>query len=188
MVILMRMATHKIFGEMVLRQYNIPLDLKLINWAVLPDKRYGYDSFFQSVLLHRWSFHGIENIPAAIEEGKRSDLVTYSEELKSLIWCLLMSHSYLDLFNFILHPSRPNKFTFTWIPNQLHRFFTLQTVKEPDGTLNVLQSMLDQTPHYKDLSYLMLTEYRNLPSIGVWMKEILSLYNKETKNVEELSN
>ena len=184
----MRIGTHQRFGHLLLQRFAISEDPKLVNWAILPDKKYHYDSFFQSVLLHRWSLHGPENIPAAIEEGKQSELVTYSKELKPLIWCLLMSHSYLDLFNFILHPSRPNKFTFTWIPNQLHRFFTLQTVKEPDGILNVLQSMLDQTPHYEDLSYLMLTEYRNLPSIGVWMKEILSLYNKETKNVEELSN
>jgi len=184
----MNKKTHEAAGKLIINHFGYPESQGLINWAVLPDKKYNHESFFKFVVLHRLSLHGPENLAAAIRVGKESDFVEYSERAHWLSECLLMSHNYLDLFNFVIPPSWPDNYRFCWIPEQLHYFFTFHTLRDPDGAVELMGEMANSCSSPKELTALMLKEYKQLPTVGVWMRRFLTLYDKGDKNVEEFSD
>ena len=182
----MQTETHKKFGRIILARYlggyddlvSGPKNL-LTNWTVLPDKKYNKGTRFGTVLLHRWSLHGIRNIDATIEAGKNApDWVRYDKEHDTLIRCLIMSHYWLDLFNFVIHPSRPSSWDFKYIPDQVPKILTFGTVSDPAGIEDVLKRMVDEHPRLEDLLMTMLEEYMDLPDrTGEYLKRVLQLYN-----------
>jgi len=174
----MQIETHEVFGNLLVNRWYGEPDERLTNWAILPDKKYNKGTRFGTVLLHRWSLHGIRNIDATIEAGKQSGWVRYDKEHDTLIRCLIMSHYWLDLFNFVIHPSRPSSWDFKYIPEQVPKILTFGTVSDPTGVEDVLERMVDEHPRPEDLMMTMLKEYRDLPyRTGKYLKRVLQLYN-----------
>lgn len=166
---------HRTFGRIIADQYGKPVD-GYMDWTILPDLRYYKESYFKYLIFHRWTLHGPENINVVIDQGKHSSRVTYDEENDYYIRCLIMSHSFLDLFNFVLHPSYPGAYGLVYIPQQLWRIMTFQAMKAPSGLARVLQEMASLHSGPADLFYTMLGEYRALPNKGYWIKQLLKLY------------
>ena len=167
--------THRMFGYMIADHFDMPV-YDFIEYTILPDLRFYQDYFLKHVLFHRWTLHGPENIDAVIEKGKKSKYVKYNPEHDKYIRCLIMSHSYLDLFNFVLHPSYPGNYSFTYIRSQLAKIITFRTVRTPKGLDIVLNKMIRLHKDPYDLFHTMLIEYRSLPDKLYWIRQISKLY------------
>jgi len=173
----MNWASHRLFGRIIAEQYGLPI-AGYIEWTIMPDMQYYKDSYWRHILLHRISLHGPENIGVVIDQGRQSRYVVYKEGWELYIRCLVMSHSFLDLFNFIIVPSYPGKFGFTFIREQLPRILSLTTIEAPDGLSDALRLMVSHHRGPEDLLHTMLLEYRELPKVGWYMEQILKLYRR----------
>jgi len=167
--------SHRMFGKIIAEQYGLPIH-NYLEYTILPDLRYYKESYFKYVFFHRWTLHGPENIDTVIDQGKYLRYVEYNAEYDNYIKCLIMSHSYLDLFNFIIHPSYPGNYGFTYIRSQLPKIFTFRAIKAPKGLDNVLQDIVKSHSGPFDLFHTMLIEYRCLPEKKYWVRQILKLY------------
>ena len=172
----MKWDAHKLFGEIIARRFNQPLD-GYLNWTIIPDIYRDHHTYAGNLLLHRWSLHGPGNIGEAIRQGIDSCQVEYRDCRKVYIRALILSHTYLDLLNFVIHPSWPNSWGFTYVPGQVSRILTLRSLHTPEGLENALDRMCGLHASLDDLHMTMLTEYWSLPRItGYYMQEILRLY------------
>jgi len=168
--------SHRLFGHTIAEQYGLPV-YRFLEYTILPDLEFYQRSVFKYFLFHRWALHGPENIDAVIEKGKRSRYVKYDSQYDGYIRCLIMSHTYLDLFNFVIHPSYPGKYGVTFIRSQLPKILTFRTVVAPKGLKEVLQEMAQLHRDPYDLFHTMLIEYRALPDRLYWVRRIQKLYN-----------
>jgi len=169
-------SSHRLFGRLIARYYDKPVE-GYLEWTIMPDMRYFKKSAWRHTLLHRTSLHGIENINAVVEHGRRfPQYVNYDKAHDEYIRCLIMSHNWLDLFNFIIHPSYPDSMHFRFIWRQIPRMLRLGTVFSPKGLENALIQMTRQHRNPWDLYHTMLWEYMDLPKIGWYTRKILKLY------------
>lgn len=168
---------HRMFGYVISDRFDLPYR-GFIEWTILPDMRYYQDRYFKYLLFHRWTLHGPENIETVIDQGKESRYVEYYEAYDLYIRCLIMSHTYLDLFNYVIHPSYPGNTRFKYIKEQIPLILRFRTLKAPKGLKEVLMEMasLHQNPH--DLLHTMLLEYYALPEKKYWIRQILKLYRR----------
>jgi len=168
--------SHRLFGRLIASRYEQPIE-GYLEWTIMPDMKYFKEYWWRHVVFHRMSLHGVDNIEAVIEHGRQfPQYVEYDEALKDYIDCLIMTHNYLDLFNFIIFPSWPASTHTALIRSQLPRIITLRTIEAPDGLEKVLTQMVRQHRDPKDLYKTMLYEYLALPDIGWYMRQILELY------------
>jgi len=168
--------SHRMFGRLIANQYDEPVD-GYLEWTIMPDMQYFKLSAWRHTFLHRTSLHGADNIDAVIAHGKRfPQYVRYSPSRAKYIRCLIMSHSYLDLFNFIIHPSWPHNRHFRFLWRQIPRIFKLGTLFAPPGLRDVLAQMVRQHRNAWDLYHTMLMEYLGAPEEGLYVQKILKLY------------
>ena len=166
--------THRLFGRIIADRFDLPKE-GFIEWTVLPDFRYYKKRSWQNTFLHRFTSHGLDNIDVCIKQGKEIDKVIYDEEYDNYIRCLLISHNYLDVFNWILHPSYPNSREFKFIWAQIPRILTFRTLKDPDIE-DILNDMVYNHESIDDLNSTMIKEYKKLSKVTGYMKKILKKY------------
>jgi len=172
----MEWSAHRLFGRIILERYRGGEGVEsYLEWTIMPDMKYFKDSAWRHTLLHRTSLHGVDNIGVVIEQGaKFSQYVSWEDCDEHLIKCLIMSHNFLDLFNFIIHPSWPNSLHFRVLWRQVPRMLRLGTLEAPDGLGEVLRGMAGKHFDESDLFSTMVKEY--LDSGGFFIDRIRRLY------------
>ena len=170
--------SNRLFGRIIATKYEKPV-WGFLEWTIIPDMKYFKDSAWRHTILHRTSLHGIGNIDAVIEHGKAfPQYVNYVPSEDDYIRCLIMSHNWLDLFNFIIHPSWPKNWHFVFIRENLRNIFMGRTIQAPKELAVVLEKMVKEHKNAWDLYHTMLIEYLNLPDVGWYMRQVLNLYKR----------
>lgn len=160
---------HYIFGDVVCEHFNIPN--KYRNWAAIPDMKYFSNNHYTWLLLHRWSLHGMPNIPICIEQGKQT--APYEKEYEDIIELLVTSHTYLDVFNGPIVPSYPKSWEFKYIDDLKWKYIK-DPLDDPDGLKEVFKDIMLSNP--SDLKHQLVKEYEKLPKHGDITEAILELY------------
>lgn len=172
----MKWDAHRLFGEIIARRFGKPVD-GYLDWTVIPDMYRKHHTYSGYLLLHRWSLHGPRNIGEAISQGIQSGQVEFRRSQVAYIRALIMSHTFLDLFNFVIHPSWPDSWDFKYVPGQVGRILSFRSLRTPAGLETALDRMVGMHASPGDLFWTMLWEYQGLPRVtGLHVREILRLY------------
>jgi len=167
---------HRKFGRAVVEEFE--LSEELVEWAVAPDYGYLFSKPEGNKIIHRWTVHGLSNVDKCIDLLKDKDQFYYREELNKQIETLIVSHNFLDLFNFIIHPSYPKNRKFKYIPDQTKRLWRVGW--EDPYDLDILFSrIVKEYETVEELGIKMIEEYNLLPKekghlvkwIEAWYKE-----------------
>jgi len=165
---------HRLFGEIVADRFNLPKE-GFVEWTIIPDMQYYKKSRLGNMVLHRFTSHGFRNIDVCIDQGKLHDSLIYKEEYDMYIRCLLMSHFYLDVFNWIIHPSYPRSWEFKFIWSQLPKILTFRTINDLDMN-DVFKEIIYSHDSIESLYITMIHEYTRLPRATGNIKKILEKY------------
>jgi len=173
----MQISGHQKFGAAVCDRFDAPDEL--IEWAVVPDMGFWFTNPYKKKIFHRWTLHGLENVDKAIEMGKKRG-IEYSEEYSELIETILISHSYLDMFNGPLGPySYPNYLGLKIIPQQA-LYYPIVALSDPDGIGEVFLGMMGSVESLDELRSLMVDGLESPFSDHRWMtKAIMDAYRGE---------
>jgi len=165
---------HYVFADVVCEHFNIPERYK--DWCAIPDMKYFSDDHYTWLLLHRWSLHGMPNIPTCIEQGKVTGYAPYSEKHRCAIETLVASHTYLDVFNGPVVPSYPNSFEFKYVDDLKWKYIK-DPLNDPDGLREVFEDIVEPFVNIEDFKHHIIKEYDKLPKhSGKTTDAILELY------------
>jgi len=166
---------HRKFGEVFIEHYDLPIDKE---WARAPDYGIYFEDSDVNKYLHRFTLHGMDNVEYCIKKIREKGLIEYDDDYKDEIRCLVVSHTFLDLFNFLIFPSYPKCKEFKFIPKQLRRY-PIVALDDPDN-LDILFECIINRLNDSDslkLESKMRVEYDNLPwKSGELINEIVEHY------------
>lgn len=166
---------HYLFGKVLCDLFDLPLEM--YNWGIIPDMKYLTDDHYTWLLLHRVSLHGSKNIDYCIEIGKKRDKFLYIEKYHNAIECMILSHSYLDVFNGIVIPSYPKSYEVKYIPERMSKYI-FSPLDDPDGIEDKFVDLMIDYETPAEFMKDMKKEYLDLPrNVGDMTKSILELYD-----------
>lgn len=165
---------HMKYGEIFCEHFDIDKDFS--NWSTVPDYKFYLKSKMQNKFFHRFTNHGVDNTIHTVKLAKDNDKFYFDKDYLPEIYHLVLSHSYLDLFNSIIIPSYPNNYEFNYIPEQWVQYITPLS-SAPDDISEAFKSIIYEYNDVNMLTENLAYEYRNLPgTVCRYTKEILSYY------------
>lgn len=176
------------FGNVVVDKYDLPSDMR--EWARIPDYGIWFKDPDRNKWMHRFTLHGMGNVDKAIKIGRERELILYDKEYKSQILTMVVSHTFLDVFNCPILPSYPSsrsvKFTFkrikaySKIPVSIFKKGEPIGPPDPDeGWEELFREWLEEHGH-EGLRMRMVKEHNALPmKRGQLVNDVLSLYEKD---------
>lgn len=169
---------HKTFGEEFCEHFDVPQEYYV--WAYAPDWGY-YLSHEHNVYLHRFTLHGFNNVQTCINLLKDKVHFPYDDEYLDVINALVVSHTYLDLFNNYIVPSYPRSGTFKGLPEQRGYYLKVLLgyikgdVPKPSEQeyRNAFKKILNGFSDPWDIEWYMTEEFKGLPQNRTQITEIL---------------
>lgn len=156
---------HYIFGEVLCDHFDIPMDLHI--WAKIPDAKIYKPDEFTRFLFHRWTLHGFSNVDTCIiKGGSESNKYEYKRKYDSEIRCMIISHTYLDLFNGPIVPSYPESRSINILPSHLFKYPLVALNDPPEEKLKeTFESIIGTYSSADELAKDLKKEYKMLPNI-----------------------
>ncbi len=165
----MKTEFHRMFAETMADRFNFPKNFEFIEWSIVPDMRFYFDMYWGR-FFHRFTMHGLANIDFCKEKGKKLNDVEYIEKHEDAIDCMLVSHNYLDVLNFMVFPSYPYSLEFKFTPTKLIKFFNSE-----NKVKKAFEEIINDHNSIIELTYSMKDEYSRLPwKTGKYLTKILN--------------
>jgi len=182
---------HLIFGKVFCEKFNLPEDLFV--WAKAPDVAIWLDEL-SNVVFHRYTLHGLPNVDKAIKVARKKNVfvevdlersspyflpLEYSEEFRSEVVTLVVSHSFLDTLNGPVPPSYPKSREFKLIPEQIKRYIRV-ALNDPDSLRDLFEDIIDDYDDQLRLREQMIREYNDLPRLddATILPRIIAIYRE----------
>jgi len=166
---------HLIFGEKVVEKFDLPIDT---SWALALDYGVWFESHDINLYLHRLTLHGMDNVEKCMEVMRETGLIEYDPEYREEIRTLVVSHSFLDLFNGPILPSYPSSTDFKFIFDQLGSYAKV-ALNDPPLLDELFEEIVDEADSLSDLEEMMIEEYEMLPwKKGKLTERILEHYRE----------
>jgi len=176
----MLISGHRSFGRQLCKRFEVPDRREYRDWSIVPDMRFWWETRRQNRYLHRFTLHGMPNVGKAVERGAESDLVKWKDEYEDEIRALVVSHSFLDLFNAPIVPSYPRSRDFKYIPKQKRRYIKV-ALNDPPHLDELFKDMLLGFETPLEVEEQMRAEYHALPDEKGWMvRKIEEHYDKHS--------
>jgi len=150
---------HLIFADKVIERFDLPIDRE---WAMAPDYGVWFEEPEVNRYLHRFTLHGMNNVEKCIDVMRQKGLIEYHADRRKEIRALVVSHSFLDLFNGPVVPSYPSSIDFKFVFDQLSRYSDV-ALDDPPWLDELLEEMVDEVDSLSDLEKKMIEEYEMLP-------------------------
>jgi len=150
---------HLIFGDKVIERFDLPIDRK---WAMAPDYGVWFEEPDVNKLLHRLTLHGMDNVEKCIDAVREKGLIEYDTDRRDEIRALVVSHSFLDLFNAPIGPSYSRSWDFKFVFEQLLSY-TKVALDDPPGLDGLFGEIVGECNSLADLEKKMREEYEMAP-------------------------
>jgi len=150
---------HRIFGDKVIEKFDLPIDRE---WAVAPDYGVWFEDPDVNKFLHRFTLHGMGNVKKCIDVIREKGLIDYDQEYESEIRALVVSHSFLDLFNAPILPSYPKSNDVKVVFKHILKYPKFG-LNDPPGLGELFEEIVEESSSIFDLETKMRKEYKMLP-------------------------
>jgi len=166
---------HLIFGDKVIERFQIPIDRE---WAMAPDYGVWFEEPDVNRFLHRFTLHGMDNVEKCIDAVREKGLIEYDADRRDEIRALVVSHSFLDLFNAPIVPSYSRSSDFKFVFDQLLSY-TKVALDDPPGLDGLFEKIVGESNSLVDLESRMRKEYEMAPwEEGELTEKIVEHYKK----------
>ncbi len=166
---------HLIFGDKVIEKFDLTIDRE---WAMAPDYGVWFEEPDVNRFLHRLTLHGMENVERCIDAIREKDLIEYDADRRDEIRALVVSHSFLDLFNTPIVPSYSRSSDFKFVFDQLLSY-TKVALDDPPGLDGLFEKIVGESNSLVDLESRMRKEYEMAPwEEGELTEKIVEHYKK----------
>lgn len=174
----MEKSGHRKFGKAICERFDIPIEYK--EWTIAPDLRFIWVTERQNRYLHRFTYHGMDNVKSVIEKSIEKDILPYEDKYSNEVLTLVASHTFADLFNGPIIPSYPNNYKFKWVPGHKRKYLKV-ALNDPDNLDDFFENLLSLYRHPEELTINMIREYRELPYRKGWMVKKFEEHYKNNK-------
>ena len=166
---------HLIFGDEVIEKFDLTIDRE---WAMAPDYGVWFEEPDVNRLLHRFTLHGMDNVEKCIDAVRENCLIEYDKKYEDEIRALVVSHSFLDLFNAPIVPSYSRSCDFKVVFDQLLSY-TKVALDDPPGLDGLFEKIVGECNSPVDLENKMREEYEMAPEKkGELTQKIVEHYKK----------
>jgi len=166
---------HLIFGDKVIEKFDITINRE---WARAPDYGVWFEEPDVNKLLHRFTLHGMDNVEKCIDAIREKGLIEYDKKYEDEIRALVVSHSFLDLFNAPIVPSYSRFWDFKFVFEQFLSY-TKVALDDPPGLDGLFEKIVDESRSLSDLEQKMREEYEMVPwKKGELTEKIVEHYKK----------
>jgi len=166
---------HLIFGDEVIERFQIPIDRE---WTIAPDYGVWFEDPDVNKLLHRFTLHGMGNVEKCIDVIREKGLIEYDQEYEDEIRALVMSHSFLDLFNGPILPSYPRSTDVKFVYKHILKYPRV-ALNDPSGLDELFEEIVGESSSIFDLEKKMREEYEMVPwETGELTQKIVEHYKK----------
>jgi len=173
----MRTSGHLSFGTSFCNRFDIPIEYNY--WAIAPDYGYFFEHDFIIPFTHRFTLHGYPNIEECFRLFKDNSDFDYDSEFEYEIYALIMSHTYLDLFNAPIFPSYPKHREFKYLKNH-KKFYITPWLSDPDNITDVFEEVIWEFDTVDSVINYFLDEYERLPNEKTFFTDkILEAYHND---------
>ena len=166
---------HLIFGDKVIEKFDLTINKE---WARAPDYGVWFEEPDVNRYLHRFTLHGMENVVKCIDAIRENGLIEYDAECRDKIRALVVSHSFLDLFNAPIVPSYSGSWDFKFVFEQLVSY-TKVALDDPPGLDGLFEEIVGESNSLVGLEKKMREEYEMAPwEMGELTQKIVEHYKK----------
>jgi len=171
----MEASGHRKFGRAICKKFDLPI--KYREWARAPDFRFIWKTHKQNKYLHRFTYHGMDNVEDVIGKTIEKKMLPYEDKYSKEVVALVASHTFADLFNAPIVPSYPNNLKFKWVPKHKRKYIKV-ALDDPKNLDELFEDIISSFRQPEDLTDRMVREYRDLPSRKGWLIRIIEKHYK----------
>ncbi len=170
---------HLIFGDKIIEKFDLTIDRQ---WAMAPDYGVWFEDRDVNLFLHRFTLHGMDNVEKCINVVREKGLIEYDPDRREEIRTLVVSHSFLDLFNGIVVPSYPGSTDLKFVFDQVRRYRSF-ALDDPSGLDELFEEIVGEFNSLQDLEEKMKEEYKMVPwKTGEMTDRIVEHYEEKISN------